>query len=332
MDTVPSAMDSIGIADLVGPVAKMAPRPGSHQPAKKTPVSLLSMMDSSGIKSAANKLHGGRNRTSAGEIDSLLEASHQSRPGMQPPVTTEGSTKPWNRLGPAPSHEPKRAHLGSLIQPSKQQPRRMREPVEVAPQGIGKAEVVGPTHVINQHQSMTTAPQDRVNKPTIHEQKASVNTNITKDPSSKASSFVASLKKHLPKGSFLQISQALRQYASTKDIEPLLETTSRELCAPSYASLSNQFRERIPEEYRERYDAAITNMRLRAQSTAPAPLAQRPHCPKCKKQISKDPFKSSCCDKVACYSCWLGAVAMKTCFACQRPMKKSMLSRVSNSL
>ena len=338
LDTVPSAMDSIGIADLVGPVAKMAPRPNSHQPIQNAPVSLLSMMDSSGIKPSTKRFHNGSTRVSGGEIDSLLHGSKDSRPAMQqaPSLTTEGpSAKPWNRLGPTTLQGPRRAHLGSLIQSSRQQPRRTREMIETSVVGIGEAHVVGPAHVVSQRQ-LATARQHRVDKnsasPTEQAPKKSEEIHTATDSSStKASSFVASLKKHLPKGSFLQISQALRKYATTKDIEPLLETTTRELCAPEYASLSDQFRERIPEEHRQRYDSAIAHMRLRAQSKAPAAdAAKRPYCPKCKNPFSKDPFKSSCCGTIACYSCWLGSVAMKSCFACHRPMKKSMLSRISD--
>lgn len=333
LDSVPSAMDSIGIADLVAPVAKMAT---IGQRPKNSSTSLLSMMDSSsGIKHVPKK-NNQAGPCLGGEIDSLLADSKATHPGLDALVMAEGSRKPWNRTGPLPSHDPVRAHLGSLIQSSsKQSMQRTRETSDVAPRGIGEAHVVGPAHVVNQLHAMTGSNQNPIKKEgTTEQQPLDLPTKggvKMQSSSTKASTFVSNLKRQLPKGSFLLISQALRQYAATKDIEPLLTTTSRELCAPAYASLSDQFRQRIPEEHRERYDAAVATMRLRSQSTAPTPSAapQGPICPKCQKPFSKDPYRSSCCKTVACYSCWLGAIALKTCFSCEKTVKKSMLSSVS---
>lgn len=328
LDAVPSAMDSIGIADLVGPVAKMAPRPNVPQPVKNASASLLSMMDASGTKQKGKRHQTG----TGGAIDSLIGGSNELHLGLQAPSTTsEGSAKPWDRMAPVTSREPKRAHLGALIHTSKHSQRRPRESQDAVPRGIGETQVVGPPHVVDQQRAAKQQPPSKGRTMTSGEQppKQSEGECMNESSTTKASTLVASLKKHLPKGSFLQISQALRQYSTTKEIEPLIATTSRELCAPAYASLSDQFRNRIPEEHRQRYDAAISSMRIRAQSTAPRPAAQGPPCPKCNKPITKDPFKSSCCETTACYSCWLGSVAMKSCFACHKPVKKSMLSRVS---
>lgn len=344
---VPSAMDAIGITDLVGPVAKMAPQPLPRTiQAASAPPSLLNMIDSSGLKHASKfpkKNQGTLSSCTGGEIDSLLESKEDDhRPGLHREkiaMTTDGSTKPWSRTMIRAVQEPKRAHLGAWIRSSKQATRMTTEAAHGTPRGVGEVQTVGPSSVVNKHHAMGVKQTGQLSShqgkiPTDeHFVESTIHVEDTKKTSSsslKASTLVANLKKQLPKGSFLQISQALRQYATTKDIEPLLATTTRELCAPSYANLSKQFRMRIPEEYREKYDAEIAAMRLRAQSTAPGvePI-QAPCCPRCQKPFSKDPFKSSCCQTVACYSCWLGAIALKTCFMCEKPVKKSMLARVT---
>lgn len=52
-----------------------------------------------------------------------------------------------------------------------------------------------------------------------------------------------------------------------------------------------------------------------------------PPCPKCGKSPQESPHQSRCCGRVACYSCWLSAVALHACPECKKPLKKSMLSK-----
>ena len=157
----------------------------------------------------------------------------------------------------------------------------------------------------------------------------------------------------------MRISQALRNYAADKNIDALIDIAARELCPPAHSKIRFQFRLRIPEAHRKQFDESVATFRQRVISTdpkdAPPPLDSpgvsksyrqnlmakqqtarkptdqhtAPSCPKCGRAFTKDPFKSSCCNTLACYSCWLAAIALKQCHFCNKPVKKSMLHSVT---
>lgn len=172
---------------------------------------------------------------------------------------------------------------------------------------------------------------------------------------------------------FKQISNALRQYAKTKDTQQLLITASRELHHPRHARICRLFKNHVPEEHREEFDSLVRKARNKTlsstQAEAPPPIpppmslvsqaihrAQAakttdakdrprmtkingsskvdlpkhglPVCPSCHTSTMSSPYTSSCCGHIACYSCWLRAVALKSCMHCKKPIKKNMLSKV----
>ena len=74
-----------------------------------------------------------------------------------------------------------------------------------------------------------------------------------------ATGLLADLKGGLGEQGFRRISAALRTYSSNKQIDPLIEEASRLLYA--HETLSVQFRERVPAEHREAFDARIQRER-----------------------------------------------------------------------
>ena len=172
---------------------------------------------------------------------------------------------------------------------------------------------------------------------------------------------------------FKQISNALRQYAKTRDTHQLLITASKELHHPGHARICRLFKNHIPEDHPEEFESMVRKARKKSQSSsqtdAPPPIpppmtlvsqaihrAQAakatdaedrtrtpkvhgppkaalpqhglPVCPSCRTSTMSSPFKSSCCSHVACYSCWLRAIALKSCMQCKKPIRKNMLSKV----
>jgi len=172
---------------------------------------------------------------------------------------------------------------------------------------------------------------------------------------------------------FKQISNALRQYAKTRDTHQLLTTASRELHHPKHARLCRLFKNHVPEEHRDDFDSMVRNARNKMLSSSPAeapppipppmslvsqaidraqaakqadakdrnrtartkeatktasPQHGLPVCPCCRTGTMSSPYTSSCCSQIACYSCWLRAVALKSCMHCKKPIRKNMLSKV----
>lgn len=74
--------------------------------------------------------------------------------------------------------------------------------------------------------------------------------------------------------------------------------------------------------------AAAAPPRRAAPAPAPAKPAAGPSCGVCKKAPAEAPHASTCCKTlVACYSCWLTAVALRTCPGCKKSLKRAMLQK-----
>ena len=324
--SIPSALDAVGIANLVAPVAKMAPRQSANQTTAAATPSLLSMMGSGNtkmdVKKGVKKTYNG---TSMSDIDSLLQNTNNAPSAMRQAAPVAAMDAPWN-FKTAKEPQQKRPNFGGLRATSSNS-RGSRPLPGPLPQQKSTPDMVGPAHLLNQRAKGAAPPSQA--KKDVHLTKSTTQPEIHK-----ASTFVTNMKKELPRDSFLQIAKALQSYSDTKDIDMLISVASRELCAPTHHHLCKQFRERIPVEHREKFDSAVSILRSKAVSKATASSAMRQNtnplgtCSKCQKQMFKDPYKSSCCGKIACYSCWLGAVALKKCFSCGAPVKKNMLCQV----
>jgi hypothetical protein len=325
--SIPSAMDAIGIANLVAPVAKMAPRQSANQTNPTVTPSLLSMMGSGSTKLDTKKtIKNTPVGTSMSDIDSLLQNTNNVPSAMKQTVPVAAMDAPWN-FKPAKEPQQKRPNFGGL-RASSSNNRATRPLPGPLHQQNSTPDVVGPAHLLKQHAKGGAAPVSQTKK------EVQVTKTSTQSDIHKASTFVTNMKQELPRDSFLQIAKALQTYSDTKDIDMLISVASRELCAPTHQRLCNQFRERIPVEHREKFDSAVSLLRSKAVSKATPSSTTRQNvnplgiCSKCQKQMFKDPYKSSCCGQIACYSCWLGAVALKKCFSCGVPVKKNMLSQV----